>query len=219
MLETIKIQNDKRCSHIDGLVLENLFQVNLITGLNGIGKTTLLKYILENTPKTGVVYLSQERNCRVTRRIFVSLIKDLWQRRLRPSDCICHFLQSYENLGLKDSKALQYIHGCLFYMPRENGILLIDDIELSLHYTTYHYLWAVLILLSEHFNFQIFATTHSIEMIASFANIAKRYNNVQCVLIEMARNETTNKLVAINRDIDLLLYCLENENGRELRGE
>jgi AAA15 family ATPase/GTPase len=218
MIETIKVENNKRCSHIEGLVIDKVAQLNLITGLNGIGKTTLLKYILENTPNTGIVYLGQDRKARATRQIFGHLLKDLWQRKLRPSDILPSFQEKFKDLNLEDNRAMKYIEGCLYWMPQKGGILLIDEIEQSLHHSLYSSLWLILTLLSKNFNFQVFATTHSLEMISVFANVAKVCNVVECALIEIARNDSTNELVSNYSDVDQILHYLDTEKGEGLRG-
>lgn len=48
-----------------------------------------------------------------------------------------------------------------------DGVVLIDEIENGLHYSTYSKVWEVIASTAELFNVQIFATTHSFEMIES----------------------------------------------------
>ncbi|NJO17966.1 MAG: AAA family ATPase [Thioploca sp.] len=52
----------------------------------------------------------------------------------------------------------------------KNGILLIDEIENGLHYTSLKTLWKAVFRAAQDFNVQIFATTHSYECIEAFAN-------------------------------------------------
>lgn len=50
-----------------------------------------------------------------------------------------------------------------------DGILLIDEIDNGLHYTSLGYLWKAIIECAYKFNVQVFATTHNIESLASLS--------------------------------------------------
>jgi predicted ATPase len=47
----------------------------------------------------------------------------------------------------------------------ENGVVMVDEIENGIHYSVQAELWRVILEAAELFNVQIFATTHSLEMI------------------------------------------------------
>ncbi|MEZ4526752.1 MAG: AAA family ATPase [Desulfobacterales bacterium] len=102
-----------------------------------------------------------------------------------------------------------------------NGILLIDEIENGIHYTNHGELWKMLFKLSKEFNIQIFATTHSYEMIKSFSEVASEMAHESKEEIgayfEIARNVRTGRIVGIKREIEILKY--ELARGMELRGE
>jgi AAA15 family ATPase/GTPase len=61
------------------------------------------------------------------------------------------------------------LHIILSLVNAENGFLLIDEIENGLHYSALEQLWKVIFVLSEKLNVQVFATTHSVDCIQSFA--------------------------------------------------
>ena len=61
----------------------------------------------------------------------------------------------------------------------ENGILLLDEAESGLHYTTQNKLWKLIFELSEKYHVQVFATTHSNDCINAF----RKNNLVQRGLI------------------------------------
>lgn len=53
----------------------------------------------------------------------------------------------------------------------ENGILLIDEIENGLYYTSLYILWKAIVKSAKEFNVQVFATTHSYECIEDLLKI------------------------------------------------
>lgn len=60
----------------------------------------------------------------------------------------------------------------------KNGILLIDEIENGLHYTTQEVLWKTIFKLSKELNIQVFATTHSDDCIHSFGKVLNETGNL-----------------------------------------
>lgn len=61
----------------------------------------------------------------------------------------------------------------------ENGILLLDEAESGLHYTTQYKLWKLIFELSEKYHVQVFATTHSNDCINAF----RKSNHTQIGMI------------------------------------
>lgn len=98
-----------------------------------------------------------------------------------------------------------------------NGVLLIDEIENGVHYTNQGDLWRMLFKLSIEFDIQIFAVTHSFEMIKSFAEAAHEMKDDVGAYFEITRNIRTNRIVGVKREIEILKY--ELSRGMELRGE
>ncbi|MEI6707765.1 MAG: AAA family ATPase [Methylococcales bacterium] len=58
----------------------------------------------------------------------------------------------------------------------ENGYLFIDEIDNGIYYDRLDRLWEIILTLSKQTNCQVFATTHSKEMLESFARVAKKLN-------------------------------------------
>ncbi|MFA9198866.1 MAG: ATP/GTP-binding protein, partial [Aquirufa sp.] len=65
------------------------------------------------------------------------------------------------------TKIAIYILGII---GNQNSVILIDEIENGIHHTNQKHLWKMLFDLSQRFGIQIFATTHSAEMIEAFKN-------------------------------------------------
>lgn len=105
----------------------------------------------------------------------------------------------------------------LTIINNKNSILLIDEIENGIHYENQEEIWRTLFELCEDYNVQLFATSHSYEMIKAFANYATESNkDNQASYFEMSRHPVSNKI-----DIQKLpLYSLIDKlnNHRPVRG-
>jgi AAA15 family ATPase/GTPase len=101
---------------------------------------------------------------------------------------------------------------------KENGVLLIDEIENGMHYTSHKNYWNLLFRLAEKFKIQIFATSHSLEMIRSFNEVAisPEFRN-SATYFEMARHVKTNEIIINPMDMEMLDYELKSNNS--FRGE
>ena len=93
--------------------------------------------------------------------------------------------------------------------------LLIDEIENGLHYTAHHDFWKSIFKLSKELNVQVFATTHSLEMIKAFNEVAKEEG--EGAYFEMMRNENTQKINALKHSTEILEEELLENNT--VRGE
>ena len=79
-----------------------------------------------------------------------------------------------------------------------NGILLIDEIETSLHHQILSDIFYLLIRAAEQFNIQVFITTHSKETIDTFLDIEKELNldNVQFYTLKKTATKTYSKFIS-----------------------
>jgi AAA15 family ATPase/GTPase len=99
----------------------------------------------------------------------------------------------------------------------ENGIILIDEIENGVHYQKHDDIWTLIFTLAKRFKVQIFATTHSKEMMSSFDNIATKYNTIKSRYIEVFKSARTNDIKSNVFDAEKLKYALSK--NEPLRGE
>jgi AAA15 family ATPase/GTPase len=97
----------------------------------------------------------------------------------------------------------------------QDSILLIDEIENGIHHSSQVALWGFLYRLAEQLNVQIFATTHSLEMTEAFVKAGLERQD-SAAHFELTRHEKTNKIVAINRDLETLEYGISHH--KEVRG-
>jgi len=87
------------------------------------------------------------------------------------------------------------------------SVLLIDEIENGIHYSAHYDFWKNIFKLSKELNVQVFATTHSLEMINAFNEVAKE--DGEGAYFEMSREFETGKIFAFKHDTELLEYELE----------
>ncbi len=100
----------------------------------------------------------------------------------------------------------------------KNGILLIDEIENGIHYENQEEIWKLLFDLCIEFNVQIFATSHSAEMIEAFKNVIKENNyQEEGSYFEMARHIKSDEIVIQKIPIDSLEDKIINQEA--IRGE
>jgi AAA15 family ATPase/GTPase len=116
-------------------------------------------------------------------------------------------------LGDGMTKVLSYV---LSIVSNPKSIVLIDEIENGIHYTKHEEIWKLLFSLAEEYDVQIFANTHSYEMVKAFNNacidLDKNYSYLELF------HHLKNQIVMSNYlDKDTLLYKIEN--GKPFRGE
>jgi len=97
----------------------------------------------------------------------------------------------------------------------ENGYLFIDEIDNGIHYSQLDRLWELILTLSKKTNCQVFAITHSKEMLESFARVAKKLNEQDISYTTFVKNKQQ-EIQAMTRDYEMLLDSIEQE--REVRG-
>jgi hypothetical protein len=97
----------------------------------------------------------------------------------------------------------------------EEGACFIDEIEDGIHYLHYQKLWEIVFKTAIEANCQVFASTHSKEMIESYYKEAKRLNRKDISLITLVRNQE-NQTKAIMYDFEWLDH--EMSQNHEVRG-
>ena len=115
--------------------------------------------------------------------------------------------------------AINRITAIILYVINNNSdILLLDEIENGIHYTIQANLWKMLFRLAKQLNVQIFATTHSLEMLTAFNQVGleSEFSDL-AAHFEMARSVKTGQIIGIKRDMETLEYSLSRNGG--VRGE
>lgn len=89
----------------------------------------------------------------------------------------------------------------------QNGILLLDEVESGLHYTTLQTIWKSIFDIATRLNVQVIATTHSVDCIKAFTdyNIENNVHMGNIYSLGMNNNELTIKTYDDPKQIDNLL--------------
>ncbi len=96
--------------------------------------------------------------------------------------------------------------------------LLIDEIENGLHYTVQEKFWEMIFTLAKEYDIQIFATTHSKEMVEAFKSIALQSKNTEeAAYFEMFKHIKKDEIIVQKIELDILEHNLEND--KTFRGE
>lgn len=103
-------------------------------------------------------------------------------------------------------------------VSNSNSILLIDEIENGIHYSHHRDLWKFVFKLAAQFGVQIFAASHSYEMIRAFNQMASAENlGPSAMYFEMYRSLRSGEIVGKGFAPDLLAYAIAN--NQSFRGE
>jgi AAA15 family ATPase/GTPase len=105
----------------------------------------------------------------------------------------------------------------LSLVNNQSSILLVDEIENGIHYTNQRELWKILFRLADELDVQIFATTHSLEMIQAFVDVGINQYEGLGAHFELARHAKTKQIIGIKRDLETLDYGIKHQKG--VRGE
>lgn len=88
-----------------------------------------------------------------------------------------------------------------------NGVLLIDEVEIGIHYSIQVELWRFLAQAALEFNVQIFATTHSEDAVRAFGIVAREKPEAEAQLIRLQTRE--GKVEAVSFEAEDLDYARE----------
>ncbi len=96
----------------------------------------------------------------------------------------------------------------------QNGYLFIGEIDNGIYFNHFDRLWEIILTISKETNCQVFAATHSKEMLESFAKVVKNSNETEVSFISLFKNKKQ-ETKAITRDYEMLLNSIDAE--REVR--
>lgn len=91
----------------------------------------------------------------------------------------------------------------------ENGMVLIDEIENSIHYSLFPKVWQSIAKIAEEFNCQVIATTHSYEMLEGVVNGLSQTYSSDFKYVRIERNND-NTLNTKTLELEVLKTAVEN---------
>jgi AAA15 family ATPase/GTPase len=99
---------------------------------------------------------------------------------------------------------------CALYACK-NGYLFIDEIDNGIYYDQLDRLWEIILTISKETNCQVFATTHSKEMIESFARISQKLNEQDISYTTLVKNDK-NEVKALVQSYGMFMYSMNFEH-------
>jgi AAA15 family ATPase/GTPase len=110
----------------------------------------------------------------------------------------CKKNNTFYNLNEFGDGLSHFIYFVMLLLANTNSIILIDEIENGIHYTNYDKLWELILKVSKEQNVQVFATTHSKEMIESYARVAKKLEDENIRFISLYKDKEDIKSIVFN---------------------
>jgi AAA15 family ATPase/GTPase len=124
---------------------------------------------------------------------------------------LCKINEQYRNLTEFGDGLKHYISIICGLYACKNGYLFIDEIDNGIYYDQLDRLWEIILTISKETNCQVFATTHSKEMIESFARVSQKLNEQDISFITLVKNDK-NEIKALVRNYELFLDSIEQEH-------
>lgn len=115
----------------------------------------------------------------------------------------CKINDEYLDLTELGSGSAHYISIICALHACQNRYLFIDELGNGIHYSQLDRLWEVILTISKRVQCQVFATTHSKEMLESFARVAKRLNEQDISYTTLVKNKQQ-EIKALTLDYELL---------------
>ena len=115
----------------------------------------------------------------------------------------CKINGEYLDLTELGSGFAHYISIICALHAGQNRHLFIDELGNGIHYSQLDRLWEVILTISKHVQCQVFATTHSKEMLESFARVSKRLNEQDISYTTLVKNKQQ-EIKALTLDYELL---------------
>jgi AAA15 family ATPase/GTPase len=126
--------------------------------------------------------------------------------------------EKYMQLSLFGDAMTKVATYILNIVRNPDSVILIDEIENGIHHTNQKHLWKMLFDLSQRFGVQIFATTHSAEMIEAFKDTIKENElQNQARYFELARHSVSNEIIVQKIPMNALEQKLITK--KPMRGE
>lgn len=172
---------------IDSIGTPDKFLCNLFQSIQELDKESELNQLINKFDK-------EISNFKVIGKKPVCKSKDQYRDIVEFGDGLKHYISIF----------------CGLYAS-ENGYLFIDEIGDGIHYQQLDRLWEIILTISKETNCQVFATTHSKEMIDSFARVSKKLNEQDISFTTLVKNDK-NEVKALVQDYEMFMYSMNFEH-------
>ena len=95
----------------------------------------------------------------------------------------------------------------------QEGVLLIDEIENGLHYSSLAVFWKAIIMLSKQLNVQVIATTHSYEALGVLSDVIQELNEKEIAMYRIEKQDNNTNIIHYNNK-DFIISLDENYEVR-----
>jgi len=108
---------------------------------------------------------------------------------------------------------LRCMHLICNVLEHDSGVTLMDEIENGLHINSREKVWSTIFnLLQQQENRQIFATTHSYEVVESLFKVAKNVNKEDIISLLRIQKDQDGKTIIVEYSKEELEYALQNKD-------
>ncbi len=201
---------------IRGVQLNDLGQINLIVGANNCGKTIVLDYVFDTCYKVGnhfpvkfvhtykvlglpfLVPRSPQESAEIAQLLAIA---DPGITRV--DDKSLSLYVYHQRFGFADFRRLgsgvqRLIQIALAISHSENGVVLIDDIEIGIHWDIFREVFPWLVQWAKKYNVQVFATTHNIYVVDALIDATDLDSDL--VLYRLEPRESETRIIRHDRD-------------------
>lgn len=228
---------------IDLLKIENLSTINLFFGKTNCGKTTVLESIFllsgMNNPdlfRRCNIFRSYKhiKDFRFFFETIPPMVKEVLQDKKetvvidalkqiddRIKDFVLFEDEVMVDVGLEKRIPINILGDgvrkfftlILAIYRSKNGILLIDEIDNGLHFSTMEKLWRILLNVATIFNVQLFITTHNIDSLKGLKNVLASDNSLKNLVsaYKILRKEKIHETLYYSADSFSTVIQQENE--------
>ncbi|MFH1048778.1 MAG: AAA family ATPase [Patescibacteria group bacterium] len=117
------------------------------------------------------------------------------------------------SINIYGDGVLRCMHLICNVLEHDSGVTLIDEIENGLHIKSREIVWNTIFnLLQQKENRQIFATTHSYEIVESLFKVAKNVNKEDSISLLRIQKDRNGKTIIVKYSKEELEYALQNKD-------
>lgn len=82
---------------------------------------------------------------------------------------------------------------------KQNGILLIDEVENGIHHSVFEKFWSMVLQMAHNNGVQVLATTHSFDCVTGFARAAEKFEEIETHLARLERRKNNTHAIMYSK--------------------